>query len=243
MSEETKKEQKVTVVENSNPYLMPGAVIISGIIIAIAVLFTQGGGNVSSSDSDSSKVVTETKEEITVNPVTENDHVFGSRDADVFLIEYSDYKCGYCGIFHDTIKEVIDENNGSVAWVYRHTPYQPGGKDVAVASECLAELAGEDVFWSFTDDAFKNQKLISDKWILSEVDKFGVDKTKFNECVTSGKYNKVISENMLNARELGGNGTPYNVLLTKNGEMIKFSGAQPKEMVEAFVNRALNSVE
>jgi protein-disulfide isomerase len=236
MSEEIKKEVEVS---KNNQYLMPGAIIIAGLIIAGAVLLTQDNKSVKTTENTSGNKLLEEE----VLPVTDDDHVFGSRDADVFLIEYSDYKCGYCGLFHGTIEDVIKENGGRVAWVYRHTPYQPGGKELAVASECVAEFAGEDAFWTFTNDVFENQKFVSDKWILSEVAKFNIDDAKFKECLSSGKYDSLISKYTSNAQGLGGNGTPYNVILTKDGGVIKFSGAQPKERVDMFINRALNSVK
>jgi protein-disulfide isomerase len=238
MSEEIKKEVKVS---KNNQYLMPGAIIIAGLIIAGAVFLTQGSKTAKTTETKNVSGNKLLEEEVL--PITDEDHVFGSRDADVFLIEYSDYKCGYCGLFHSTIEDVIKENDGRVAWVYRHTPYQPGGKELAVASECVAELAGEDAFWAFTNDIFANQKFVSDKWVSDEIAKFSVDNAKFKECLSSDKYDSLISKHVSNAQGLGGNGTPYNVILTKDGGVIKFSGAQPKERVDIFVNRALNSIK
>jgi protein-disulfide isomerase len=129
MSEEIVSKEIATVQKNTNtnPYLMPGAIVIAGLMIAYAVFATQ-----SSPASAPLQAGTGTKTiEEEVLAISEDDHVYGPKDADVFFIEYSDYRCGYCGLFHDTIKKVLEENDGRVAWVYRHTPYQPGGMEAA----------------------------------------------------------------------------------------------------------------
>src|SRR3989344_7899897 len=50
------------------------------------------------------------------------DHLRGNADAKVFLVEYSDLECPFCAQFHETAKQLIDEYDGRVAWIYRHFP-------------------------------------------------------------------------------------------------------------------------
>jgi protein-disulfide isomerase len=233
MSEET--ISTVGATQKGNPYLIPGAIIIAGVLVAFAVFSTQG--------KTAAPVAGNTEIAGGGVEVTENDHVFGPEDPDVYFIEYSDYRCGYCGLFHETIQEVLKQYEGKVAWVYRHTPYQPGGKEAAVASECIAELVGEDAFWEYTDKAFKNQKSLSPDWSKQTALELGAEEGKYDECFASGKFDELFATNTFDAQELGGNGTPYNVLVTREGGIVKFSGAQPLENVKIFVNRALKSLE
>jgi protein-disulfide isomerase len=233
MTEETQVTQSTP--KSANPYLMPGAIVVAGILISIAVFVSNG--------SSKSPVAGETEIKSSGLSITETDHVFGPKNPDVYFIEYSDYRCGYCGLFNDTIKTVIEGYDGKIAWVYRHSPYQPGGKEAAVASECIAELVNEDAFWQFTELAFKNQKLLSADWLKKTAVELGADETKFTECTASGKYDELIATQTFEAQELGGNGTPFNVLLTKKDGVVKFSGAQPIESVKIFVNRALKTLE
>jgi len=244
MSEEQREEKKTieSPAHSANPYLMPGAVVLAGLMIAYAVYATQGGSPTQPQSQQQIPGGTKAIEE-EVLPITEDDHIFGSKNPDVYFIEYSDYKCGYCGLFHDTIQTILKEYDGKVAWVYRHTPYQPGGKEAAVASECIAELAGEDALWQYTEKALKNQRLLSTKWHADIAVELGADKDAFAECVSSGRYDELITKNSMNAQGLGGGGTPFNVLLTKEGGVVKFSGAQPLENVKLFVEKALNSLK
>lgn len=225
--------------EKPHPYLLPGAIVLGAIIISLAILSRP----IEKSGGSAAQVAGTREIKAEVLPVTNEDHVLGSRDADVFLIEYSDYRCGYCGLFHDTISEILEEYDGRVAWVYRHTPYQPGGKEAAVASECVAEQLGEEGFWAYTNEALKNQKDLNSEWHKSKAVELGADGDAFDECVVSGKYDEIIKNHTMNSQELGGQGTPYNVLLTKNGGVIKFSGAQPKDNVKIFIERALKTLQ
>jgi len=234
MSEETTHS---VVEKKNNPYLIPGSILVAGVFIALSIAFSH---NVSSTDTKGNTDLAAASVEI-----REGDHIYGPKDAEVFLIEYSDYRCGYCGRFHETIQSILnsDEYKGKVAWVYRHTPYQPGGKEVAIASECVAELAGEDAFWKYTDEVFKNQQSLNSEWSKKEALALGVNESEYDTCITSGKYDSLIADTSFEAQQLGGEGTPYNVLLTKKGGVIKFSGAQSFENVKIFINRALNSLK
>jgi protein-disulfide isomerase len=84
----------------------------------------------------------------------DGDHVRGNKDARFLLVEYSDYSCPFCARFHPTAQQLVEEFDGELAWVYRHFPLDqlhPTARSEAEASECVAKLAGEDAFWSFTD--------------------------------------------------------------------------------------------
>jgi len=232
MSNESESQQR------GNPYLVPGAIIIAGIIIAGAVM---------SRDSTSGPAApTGRSLEPTVLPVTDEDHVFGSRDADVFLIEYSDYQCPFCTRFHTTVKQILDDNAGRVAWVYRHFPLDsihPEARPAAVASECAAEQGGDDAFWAFTDKAFDGTPDLSRETYMNWATEIGLDEGAFTECLDSGRMDERVERDYRNGLEVGAQGTPYTVILTKNGDNINFSGALPADRVQILVDRALSSLE
>lgn len=90
------------------------------------------------------------------NPITEADYIKGSADAAVTIIEYSDFDCPFCSRFHTTMNQV-SEKYDDIAWVYRHFPLDqlhPNASTIAVASECVGELGGDEAFWTFADGYF-----------------------------------------------------------------------------------------
>jgi len=223
------------VASAQNPYIMPIAIVIAGVCIAAAIFATSGSA-APRAPSQGGLITAD------VLPVTKDDHVYGSRDAEVFLIEYSDYRCGFCARFHDTVKEVLDVYDGRVAWVYRHTPYQPGGMEAAVASECIAKFAGEDAFWEYTDDALQNTSNLSEEWHKAKAEALGVDAAEFAECYKSNEFDERIATYMNNSAELGGRGTPFSVILTQDGNYLTVPGAVPLESVMLQMERAFKTL-
>ncbi len=98
------------------------------------------------------KVTTPYKGE--VPPQEEGEHIWGSSNAEVFVIEYSDLECPYCKRIHSTLKEIVDESNGEVAWIYRHWVVHPNALPKAGASECVAKIKGNDAFWKYIELVF-----------------------------------------------------------------------------------------
>jgi len=228
----------------TNPYLVPVAIIIAGLFIAGAIFATQGVGGLGGGRAV--VVPTGNALEATVLPVTEQDHVRGGTDPDVYLIEYSDYQCPFCTRYHATVQQILDSYEGRVAWVYRHFPLDsihPEARPAAVASECIAELGGDEAFWSFTDTILGGDAELSRATYIAIAKNLSIDGPTFEACLDSGKYDELIQAHLTNVTELGGGGTPYTVLLTRNGDVVKFSGALPTENVTLLVERALKSLE
>ncbi len=92
--------------------------------------------------------------DITLDPVTEKDHIYGNPAADLLLVEYSDLECPFCKRFHETMTQVMKEygDTGKVAWVYRHFPLDSihsKARHEAEATECAGELGGKDKFFEY----------------------------------------------------------------------------------------------
>jgi len=93
-----------------------------------------------------------------MRPLDENDHVRGNPDAPITIVEYSDLQCPFCKSHHPTLIKISEEFSGQVKWVYRHFPLTSIHAEAfpaAVASECAAELGGEEAFWGFIDQVFE----------------------------------------------------------------------------------------
>lgn len=173
-----------------------------------------------------------------VPPVTAADHIRGNEDAEIVLIEYSDFDCPFCTNFHATAQEVVENSDGELAWVYRHFPLSihPEAPKKAEASECVAKLAGEEVFWDFSDELFnpESQYRVADLGELAA--SFGVNQGEFQECLDSGEMARLVNEQMQSGLNAGINGTPGNILLNvETGEVRKLGGAVPASVVEAAI--------
>jgi len=184
-----------------------------------------------------------------MRPVTTGDHIKGSLDAKVKIVEYSDFECPFCKSFHGTMNEIMAElgDSGDVAWVYRHFPldqlHPRNARKAAVASECVNELGGNDAFWTFTDGYFEvspaNDQTNFDEVVPALVDKAGVDQKKFDACVASGKYDQHVQDDVSNGIATSGReGTPWSIVVAPNGTTFPLNGAQPIDAVKQLIEIA-----
>jgi len=182
-----------------------------------------------------------------LRPVSATDHIRGNPAAPVTLIEYSDFECPFCKNFHVTARKLVEESKGQVRWVYRHFPLDqlhPGkARKEAAASECAAELGGNEAFWKFADRLFElsrsNNRTDIDKVLPQVAQEIGLDMAKFNSCLASGRHDKRVEEDLQNAMATGGNGTPWSLVVSKKGNIHPLSGARPYPAVKQLVDLAL----
>ena len=183
-----------------------------------------------------------------LRPVSrDRDHIRGNLDAPVTLIEYSDFECPFCKSFHSTVRKVVDESNGRVRWVYRHFPldqiHPVKARKEAAASECAAELGGNDAFWKFADRFFEltpsNNKTDVATVLPRIAREIGLDGAKFASCLASGRHDRRVEEDVQNAVATGGRGTPWSLVVSKSGRIYPLSGAQPYASVKQLVDLAL----
>lgn len=178
-----------------------------------------------------------------VPPPAADDHVYGSPDAPVTLIEYSDFECPFCKRFHATAKQLVDSSNGQVNWIYRHFPlasHNPGAQKQAEASECAAELGGNEAFWTYTDAIYERTRSGGKGFPISDLTplavELGLDKAKFQACLDSDRFAQKVRQQMAAGERAGVSGTPGNILYHRpSGEVIALHGAQPLERFQQAV--------
>src|SRR6478735_1019677 len=122
-------------------FTTPMAVVAAGIIVAGAILYTNAHPAPSAADAAAQNVPAN----VQVSAPSAKDHIVGSPDAPVVLIEYSDFQCPYCQLIYPTLKSIVAASNGKVAWVMRNFPLtsiHPEANPAANAAECITAQLG-----------------------------------------------------------------------------------------------------
>lgn len=231
-----------------NNLLIPGSIVIAGLIIG-GSLYIGLAARTSSSGAQAQQpqqAVTGDLEQM--NSIAASDHIRGAVNAPVKIVEYSDFECPFCKRFHPTMQRAVAEYGDKIAWVYRHFPLDSlhsKARKEAVAAECANELGANDAFWKFTDRFFEltpsNNQTDIDTVLPQIAKEIGLDGAKFASCLTSGRYDDHIEENVQNATETGGNGTPWSIVIAKSGKKYPLSGAQSYETVKQLIELALKN--
>jgi protein-disulfide isomerase len=102
----------------------------------------------------------------------------------------------------------------------------------AEASECADE---QGKFWEFYDKLFasqkgENQSAFSKDNLKKFAGDIGLDTEKFNSCLDTGKYTKVVSDE---TQLVGSNGVNSTPMFFVNGQ--KVSGAQPFDAFASII--------
>lgn len=233
------------IPQDNNNLMVPVSIVVAGVLIAGAVIFTSGNrvNNNVLADPDSQQQDSTSE----VRPVDSTDHILGDPNALVKIIEFSDLECPFCKGFHDTMKQIMREygDTSQVAWIYRHFPLDsihPKARIEAEATECAAELGGNESFWLYTDRIFEitpsNNGLNLNQ--LPEIAEYiGLDKSEFEACLASGKYADHIASDLQDGINTGGRGTPWSIIIAPNGKTFSLNGAQPFSTVRQIIEIAL----
>lgn len=207
---------------------LPNAIVVAGLLISLSLVF-------SSANKSAPNPAAQNAKSVAIPEVTDEDFIKGNPKAEITLVEYSDFSCGFCARYHPTMKRIVEEYDGKVRWVYRHLPIF--NKPAAVASTCIGNILGDEVFFQYADTLFENQKDINQEFLKSQALMLGIDETKYETCINDAEVNDKVSREFSSTRVLAGfNSTPSSVLIDKDGNMYPFSGALPYEDISALVD-------
>jgi len=169
----------------------------------------------------------------------------GRADAPVTLVEFSDYQCPFCQRFFATTlpalkKDYID--TGKLRFVYRDFPLEmhPHAREAAVAAHCAGE---QGKYWEMHDALFQYQAALAPAQIAERARALGLDSSRFDQCLTSGRHTASIERGLADGAAAGVQGTPgFVVGKTQPGDTIQgtpIRGAQPLETFRRIIEQLL----
>jgi len=165
--------------------------------------------------------------------VSSADYIKGDKNAKLTLIEYSDFQCPYCSKHVPTIEKILQDYKGKVRVVFRHFPlsFHANAQKAAEAAECAGE---QGKFWEMHDKMFADQSALSIDNLKSDARTLGLNTSKFNDCLDSGKYTDKVKKQMAEGSAGGVTGTPATFV---GDQLVK--GAVPYETFKAVVESKL----
>ncbi len=178
-------------------------------------------------------------------PVTDSDHIKGNKNAKVTLVEYSDFECPFCKSFNPTTQNLLEAYGDKIRLVYRHypLPFHANAQKEAEASECIAELGGNDGFWKYVDAIFERTTSNGTGFALDKLGplatELGVNQAEFQACLDSGKYEKLVKDSIAEGSAAGVNGTPSTFIVDSKGNSQIVVGAQPIDAFKTAIDKAL----
>ena len=228
-------------------FFVPGAILLAGLFIGSSILYTGGvGQGVMAPERNVAAVVepgnqpTDTVHNngTTVDfTITEGDHMRGNPDAGITLVEFSDFECPFCGRFHPTAEQALQEYGDDIRWVYKHFPLDsihPQARAASEASECVWEQQGDEGFWEFANAMFAGQDSLSSAFYRQTAQQLGVNISQFDTCVSDGKYKEKVDQQHQEGLQAGVSGTPGSFV---NGVPVR--GAVPYSQLKTIIDSQL----
>ena len=137
----------------------------------------------------------------------------GNPEAEVTIVEYSDFQCPFCRAVNPLIEKLQREHEGRIRVVYKHYPLKihDWAMDASILAECARKQKSE-VFWDLHDYYYESAKDISRENILSltqeRVKDQGIAMDAFNKCYLEQEPAEDIQADIDEGKSVGVRGTP-----------------------------------
>lgn len=210
-----------------NAYIVPGAIIIAGVLIAGAVLYTDKAPAPARDPEVAAVAPTQELSQDIVQDLADDDPFLGDPSAPVAVVEFGDFQCPFCGKFfreaeHDIIEMYV--KTGKVKFVFRDFPLTSIHEEAQKSAEASVCAHEQGQFWRYHDLMFERQGDLSLKNYKAWAREIGLKAAQFDQCLDSGKYAAEIQKDLSDGMQAGVSGTPATFV---NGRLVE--GAVPFE--------------
>jgi protein-disulfide isomerase len=139
-----------------------------------------------------------------------DDPVVGNPDGDVILVEFFDYRCGYCRNMVAGLRGLL-ERDGNLKMVMKEFPIL--GPDSTLAARAALAAAEQDG-GKYLDFhlALMQARDLSEPAILALAEQVGLDRARLQADMRSSEVQRHLDRNLELARSLGISGTPSFVI-------------------------------
>ena len=174
------------------------------------------------------QAIGELQDEIFENP---NDPIIGNPEGDVTLVEFFDYRCGYCRQMGPGMQELV-EQDGELRVVMKEFPILGPDSVVAARAALAARMQGD--YGSFHFALMEADNLTPEGVFQLAID-HNLDVTQLEEDMNGEEVAQQIGENIQLAEALGITGTPSFIV----GETL-VPGAASIEQLAQLVDQERN---
>ena len=163
----------------------------------------------------------------------ERDHIRGSDEASVTLVEYGDYECPYCGRAEVVIRELLEAFGDDLRYVWRHLPLNDVHANAQTAAEAAEAAGAQGSFWEMHDRLLADQDELTVIDLTRHAEELGFDMDRFWDELRRRVHAARVDRDVASADASGVVGTPSFFI---NGR--RHSGAYDLESLTREVEAA-----
>jgi protein-disulfide isomerase len=139
-------------------------------------------------------------------------HVGGNLEGDITIVEFIDYKCGYCRKAFPELVKLI-EDDGNIRIIYKEFPIL--GEESLLASRFAIAtqiVAGEDAYARMHDALYTMRGNVTEQSLTSLATELGLDGAAILDGLSDPRIDEIINENHALAQRMAISGTPTFVM-------------------------------
>jgi protein-disulfide isomerase len=138
----------------------------------------------------------------------EQDHIRGSPDAPLTLVEYGDFECPFCSRATGTVKELHAQLGEDLRYVFRHLPLPDVHDHSELAAQAAEAAAAQGAFWEMHDLLFAHQDRLEYEDLVAYAGELGLDVDRFADDLHEGRLAARVRRDVASADASGARGTP-----------------------------------
>lgn len=167
--------------------------------------------------------------------IKNSDPQLGIKNAPITILAFVDFECPYSRESYSAFKTMTEKYESVIRVVFKNLPLvdlHPNALPAAQAVLCAHE---ENKFLQYYDSLLTNQDL-SSEGLTSRAKNLGLDISRFQDCLASGRHNEEIMQDTGAAADLGLIGTPTYLV---NGQKVQgvVTAEEWNEIVLQFLNK------
>lgn len=161
--------------------------------------------------------------------------VAGNPDGDVTVVEFSDYRCGFCKQAHEGVKALLEADD-NIRLVIKEFPILGPDSTFAARAAMAAQRQGGDLYLAFNDAMMTWRGDLSENAVLSLAEEVGLDMDRLREDLADPDIATNIQRTYALARQLNISGTPGFII---GGQIVRgfIPFGQLRELVETARER------
>jgi protein-disulfide isomerase len=208
---------------NLSTFLVPGAIVLAGIIIALVIFLSSRDSNDVQKDNDTSTEQPAQFSDPSIVPSSVSvdlDNIIYLGDlenAKYAIVEFSDYQCPYCQDHSAGTLPLIRStyiDGGDLVYIYKEVAlYPPISLSLSIAGRCIFENEGIEKYMDYRKIAYD---LETEEYseLASAVDGLNINEGKLKECYEARKFEDLINGHSNLAQTAGVQGVPSFVVGT-----------------------------
>lgn len=219
------------------------AVVVLGLITSLVIWKSSTSIQIDVSSVDGSKILAASEANGNIA-----DHVFGSTEGKVVLVEYGDIQCTACASAHPQMKILSEEYKGQLSFVFRNFPISQAHPNARAAAGAVEAAGLQGKYWEMNNLMYETQSEWSslagterDAKFLSYAKQVGVDEAKFTTDLTSEAIKQKLAYDKALALKTGVDATPTFYLngVKVESEVVKDLQTASGEKLRALINEQL----